>query len=217
MPTTFIIVDVQNDFCEGGSLAVGGASEIIPVINRMRETLNRSRVIFTQDWHPANHMSFITNNPGETLFKPRASPDGSRQMMWPPHCVQGTPGADFHPAVRREYVDIVIKKGQQPSVDSYSGFGSEPAADGSRKERTDLVDILDACSTTDVVIGGLAFDYCVSATAKDAAAAGFKVTVVREATRAVAAESAAKEEAAMLEAGVKIVETVDDMLLSWSV
>lgn len=214
MPTALIIVDVQNDFCEGGALAVTGASEIIPVINRMRETLKPSRVVLTQDWHPANHTSFVGNNPGETLFQPRAAPDadGSHQMMWPAHCVQDTPGADFHPGLVRRLDDIIIQKGRRKDTDSYSAFGSapfpyEPSGDSARiagtvkaalpmtsadlkdgkwrAEHTDLEIILQACGIDSVVIVGLAFDYCVVATAKDAVKAGFHTTVVMEGTRAV--------------------------------
>jgi nicotinamidase/pyrazinamidase len=171
-------------------------------------------VVVTQDWHPPNHTSFIDNNPGETLFGTRA--DG--QVMWPKHCVQGSTGAEFHPAFERRLDDILIQKGALADVDSYSGFGSKPVGDdGRRSENTRLDEILDACGIHSLFIGGLAFDYCVAATAKDAADLGFNVTVIREATRAVSPETAAKEEAAMLRAGVKIVETVDDILWSWGV
>jgi nicotinamidase/pyrazinamidase len=209
MPSAVVFVDPQNDFCAKGALAVEDGDAIMPVLNRMRTVLKPSRVVVTQDWHPANHTSFIDNNPGETLFGLRA--DG--QVMWPKHCVQGSAGAEFHPAFERRLDDILVQKGTLANVDSYSGFGAENKS----KENTRLDEILDACCIDYLFIGGLAFDYCVAATAKDAASLGFNVTVVREATRAVSPVTAAKEEAAFQDAGVKIVETVDDILWSWGV
>ncbi len=202
MSTALIIVDPQVDFCPGGTLAVDGGDQVMPLINELRKILLPDAVVITQDWHPADHTSFADNNPGETLFKPRA--DG--QMMWPRHCVHRTPGAEFHPALKVLPEDRIIQKGYICGVDSYSGFGSEPAANGTRLERTDLEKILRAWEIKTVYVVGLAFDYCVAATAKDAAAAGFKTTVIRKATRPVAAESAAKAEAEMRAAGVTILE-----------
>lgn len=201
MPTALIIVDVQPDFCAGGALAVADGDAVVPVINRLRDTLKPDLVVLTQDWHPANHTSFADNNPGATLFAPRA--DG--QMMWPRHCVQGTAGAGFHSGLVVLPTDTVIQKGLNAGVDSYSGFGSQPRRDGSRAEQTALGRMLITAGITDVVVVGLAFDYCVAATAKDAAALGFRTTVVRDATRAVAAASAALAEAEMIAAGVTIV------------
>ena len=210
MPTALIIVDPQVDFCPGGALAVAGGDEVMPVINEIRKRLNPAVTVITQDWHPANHTSFADNNPGEELFKPRA--DG--QMMWPRHCVQYTPGAEFHPALEMRSSDRIIQKGTLTSVDSYSGFGAEPAADKTRLERTDLERILVAAGVRTVYVVGLAFDYCVAATAKDAVALGFTTIVVRNATRAVAADSAAKAEAEMRAAGVILLEecTPEDII-----
>lgn len=212
MNCALIIVDPQNDFCPGGALAVAGGDAVMPVINELRKKLNPAVVAVTQDWHPADHTSFADNNPGETLFKPRA--DG--QMMWPRHCVQGSTGAEFHPALELRGTDYFIKKGTKASVDSYSGFGSEPfnrledsgqVVHGCRNERTELKEILRSKLNGKVVyVVGLAFDYCVAATAKDAAAAGYTAVVIRNATRAVAPESAATAEAEMRAAGVIILE-----------
>ena len=204
-----IIVDVQNDFCEGGALAVGGADAIIPIINRMRDTLKPSRVVLTQDWHPANHTSFVGNNPGETLFQPRTTPDadGSHQMMWPAHCVQGTRGAEFHPALERRLDDILIQKGKRADTDSYSGFGAEDKS----KENTDLEVILDACGIDSVVIVGLAFDYCVMATAKDAVKAGFHTTIVMEGTRAVDPDQIPFWQGELRAMDIRIVETAAEV------
>jgi nicotinamidase/pyrazinamidase len=198
MSTALIVVDVQNDFCPGGALAVAGGDQVVPIINALRKKLRPDLVVFTQDWHPADHTSFADNNPGETPFKPRA--DG--QMMWPRHCVQGTKGADFHPALRVLPEERIIQKGLIWTVDSYSGFGSEDK----NLERTALQRMLQDTGVKTVYVVGLAFDYCVAATAKDAAALGYTTIVIRNATRPVAAESAAKAEAEMLKAGVIILE-----------
>lgn len=202
MATALIIVDPQNDFCPGGALAVEGGDQVMPVINRLRRDLRPDMVVITQDWHPGDHTSFADNNPGEELFKPRA--DG--QMMWPRHCVQGSKGAEVHPNLVVRATDHFVRKGAKAEVDSYSGFGSEPLPKGGRKESTGLYLILRRAGVKTVYVVGLAFDYCVAATAKDAVAAGFKTTVVRNATRAVNPASAAIAEAEMLTAGVKIVE-----------
>ncbi len=198
MSTALIIVDVQNDFCESGSLAVPGANAIIPKINKLRETMKPNLVILTQDWHPENHTSFITNNPNETLFKPRA--DG--QMMWPQHCVKGTHGADFHPSLYVLPTDRVVQKGVVWNVDSYSGFGSEPFQDGTRVERTELHKILQSWNIKEIFVVGLAFDYCVAATAKDALALGYKTTIISNCTSSVAADSADKASGELIKAGI---------------
>jgi nicotinamidase/pyrazinamidase len=206
MPNALIIVDPQVDFCPGGSLAVAGGDEVMPVINRLRQELKPDMVVITQDWHPADHTSFASNNPGEELFKPRA--DG--QMMWPAHCVQGTEGAKIHPALTVLPSDIIIKKGTLKDVDSYSGFGSGEMERVvgkllKMKEETPLAPILSAAGITDVWVVGLALDYCVAATAKDAALLGLRTTVLREATRAVGgATEVAKVEKELLNWGVMV-------------
>lgn len=206
MPTALIIVDPQLDFCPGGSLAVAGGDEVMPVINRLRQQLKPDMVVITQDWHPADHTSFADNNPGEELFKHRA--DG--QMMWPAHCVQGTEGAKIHPALTVLPSDIIIKKGTLKDVDSYSAFGSgevvrEVGKALKMKEETPLASILNAAGVTDVWVVGLALDYCVAATAKDAVILGLRTTVLRKATRAVGgAAAAAKVEKELLNWGVHV-------------
>ena len=120
-----IIVDVQNDFCQGGSLAVTGSLEIIPVINQLRQNPKFECVVRTRDWHPQDHVSFASNHPGKDLFTMITVPEtGRQQVMWPDHCVQGSPGADFHPDLVVEESDLVISKGQLQWVESYSGFGN---------------------------------------------------------------------------------------------
>lgn len=204
--TALIIVDVQRDFCAGGSLAVPDGDAVVPVINGLRDTLKPDVVVLTADWHPVDHTSFVTNNPGSRVFEARPSPDpdGSHQMMWPAHCVQGSAGAAWHPDLVVLPTDVIVRKGTLQAVDSYSGVGSAPAADGSRAEHTGLEKILSALGVTDVVCVGLAFDYCVTATAKDLAACGFRTRLIRDATRGIAAETIAAAEKELAAAGVKV-------------
>jgi nicotinamidase/pyrazinamidase len=154
-----LIVDVQNDFCPGGALAVPEGHQVARVLNRWIEKAERENVpIFaSRDWHPAGHVS----------FKERGGP-------WPPHCVQGTSGADFHPDLRLPARTEIISKGHHPDLDSYSAFGG-----------TDLEEKLRRSAVTRLWIGGLAQDYCVKETALDAIRAGFEVHVLLEATRPV--------------------------------
>ena len=166
MKNALIVVDVQNDFCEGGSLAVSGAQEIIPVIQSlMKDILTFDLIIATQDFHPANHSSFKSN-----------SPDG----IWPDHCIQNTPGANFHPKINEAAFDAVFPKGQNPEVDSYSGF-----FDNDHKSSTGLGEYLKDQGVSRVFVVGLALDYCVKATALDAKKLGFDTSVILRATKAV--------------------------------
>ncbi|MFN3593039.1 MAG: isochorismatase family protein, partial [Thermaurantiacus sp.] len=114
-----IVIDVQNDFCPGGALAVAGGDEIVPGINALMSGF--ATVVLTQDWHPANHLSFADNHPGATPFSMIDMPYG-RQVLWPAHCVQGTPGAAFHSALDTDAAQLVIRKGFRPQIDSYSAF-----------------------------------------------------------------------------------------------
>ncbi|CAG9312816.1 unnamed protein product [Blepharisma stoltei] len=184
--SALLIIDVQNDFCERGSLEVSNANEIISLLNALKESDKFSHVFLSQDWHPENHISFQVNNPGSELFKEKLIEEtGILQMMWPVHCVQNTPGAEFHPGLNIKDTDIIIRKGQNPQYDSYSAFGCV-------QDRTTLLDELWAKGIEKVYITGLAFDYCVGYTAIDAANYGFEVHVISEATRAVAPETAEK-------------------------
>jgi nicotinamidase/pyrazinamidase len=203
--SALIIVDVQKDFCPAGSLAVAGGDEIVPLINTLRETLDVDAVFLTKDWHPADHCSFVDNHhPGAEVLEKITLPTGEEQILWPRHCEQGMAGAEFHQDLVVGTDDKVILKGCHAGTDSYSGFGSAPRADGSRVEVTPLGELLKSRGIKEVFVVGLAFDHCVKATAIDAAQAGYKTTVIRAATRAVSAETAAAAEAAMLAAGVVI-------------
>lgn len=178
-----IIVDVQYDFCEGGSLEVRNSNEIIPLINRLRTLKFFDLVVLTRDWHPKTHTSFAENHPGTKLFEMiRLEDTGVDQVMWPTHCVQGSKGAKFHSDLHVKEGDIVINKGQLINVDSYSGFGSYP-------EQTELEKVLRENEIKNVYTVGLAYDYCVGSTAYDAAIRGFKTFLIQDATRSVAESS----------------------------
>lgn len=178
MKKALLVVDVQNDFCEGGSLAVPGASEIIPFINTLMEKGNYNEIILTQDWHPANHKSFASNNNrnvGETIVM-NAIP----QFMWPDHCVQGTYGAEFHKDLDVSKATKIIQKGINPEIDSYSAF-----QDNNHFVKTGLEDYLKYHDIQIVEIVGLALDYCVKYTCLDAMEAGFVPMLHFQGTRAV--------------------------------
>ena len=212
--TALINVDVQKDFCAGGALAVPDGDAVVPVCNALRDSLKPDCVVWTQDWHPADHVSYADNH-GAQVFTELTLADGTKQMMWPRHCEQWTAGAMFHADAYFGPADIVVQKGTKKEVDSYSGFGSARFKTHGlwfRAEETDLDDILRKRGIQRVVVVGLAYDYCVAATAKDAAMLGYETIVVRDGCRAVSQVSAEKETAAMLAAGVKIVQTIEEAL-----
>jgi nicotinamidase/pyrazinamidase len=173
----FIVVDVQNDFCPGGSLQVAEGDRVVPVVNAHRREFEL--VVFTQDWHPRNHTSFASNNPGHQPFDV-VKRDGADQVLWPDHCVQGTPGAQFHPELDVRPGDPVFHKGELPAVDSYSGF-----LDNDREHETGLRQFLTGRGVTEVTVAGLATDVCVKFTVLDALRYGFKTYVYRSGCRAV--------------------------------
>ncbi len=199
MKKALIIVDVQNDFCEGGALAVPDADSIIPYINLLLEENEYDQVVLTQDWHPANHKSFASNNGknvGETI-----SLNGVPQFMLPDHCVQGTFGADFHSDLNRDKVTHIIQKGKNPEIDSYSAF-----QDNNHFMKTGLEDFLRYHDIQLVEIVGLALDYCVKFTALDAVNAGFVTCLHFNGTKAVNVKPDNSKNAIydMLERGVTI-------------
>ena len=178
MKKALIIVDVQNDFCEGGSLAVPGANEIIPYINLLMEENEYDQIVLTQDWHPENHKSFASNNGkkvGDTIIL-----NGIPQFMWPDHCVQGTFGAEFHKDLNREKVTHIVQKGTNPDFDSYSGF-----QDNNHLVITGLDDFLKYHDIQLLEIVGLALDYCVKFTCLDAAKLEYVTCLHFNGTRAV--------------------------------
>lgn len=172
-----IVIDVQNDFCPGGALAVAEGDEIISQINGLMAEF--ATVVLTQDWHPANHASFAANHPGAAPFSLTQMPYGP-QVLWPTHCVQGTEGAAFHKALRTDPAQLVIRKGFRPQIDSYSAF-----FENDRTTATGLEGYLRNRGVTSVTLVGLATDYCVAYSALDAARLGFKATVLEGACRAI--------------------------------
>ncbi|HEY5892313.1 MAG TPA: bifunctional nicotinamidase/pyrazinamidase [Chthoniobacterales bacterium] len=172
-----IIVDLQNDFVEGGALAVPEGETLVPLINKLQPDYDL--VVATQDWHPADHGSLVTNHPGH---QPGDVIDlnGLPQILWPAHCVQGTAGADFVPGLDQDRWAAVFRKGTDPGIDSYSGF-----FDNGRRKATGLGDYLKDRGVTEVHVLGLATDYCVKFTALDAASLGFKTALIRKASRGV--------------------------------
>lgn len=172
-----IVIDVQNDFCPGGALAVAGGDTIIPRINALMAEF--PTVVLTQDWHPATHASFAANHADAAPFSLAQMPYGP-QVLWPTHCVIGTQGAAFHPALRTDPAQLVIRKGFRPEIDSYSAF-----FENDHKTPTGLDGYLRSRGVTTVTLAGLATDYCVAYSALDAAALGYQATVLMDACRAI--------------------------------
>lgn len=172
-----IVIDVQNDFCPGGALAVAGGDEIIPRINTLMAEF--STVVLTQDWHPANHASFAANHPGAAAFSLTDMPYGP-QVLWPTHCVQGTKGAAFHPGLQTDPAQLVIRKGFRAGIDSYSAF-----FENDKTTATGLHGYLQDRGVRSVTLVGLATDYCVAYSALDAARLGYRVMVLEGACRAI--------------------------------
>ena len=172
-----IHVDLQNDFLPGGALGVPGGDEIIPLANRLMDDF--PIIVATQDWHPPDHGSFAANHPGRQVFD-NIDLHGLPQTLWPVHCVQGSPGAEFAPGLEVSRITRVFRKGTRPEVDSYSGFH-----DNGRRHSTGLAEWLREQGVTRVTVCGIATDYCVKFTALDAVAEGFEVTLHLPACRGV--------------------------------
>lgn len=172
-----LVIDVQNDFMPGGALAVALGDEVVPVINRLATAF--ARVVLTQDWHPADHVSFAANHAGTQPFQTVAMPYG-QQVLWPTHCVQDTHGAALHAGLEVPQAQMVIRKGHHREVDSYSAF-----MEADRATPTGLAGYLRERGVRRVFCVGLATDYCVAWSALDARAAGFEAVVVEDACRAI--------------------------------
>jgi nicotinamidase/pyrazinamidase len=199
-----LVVDVQNDFMPGGALAVSGGDEIVPLVNRLAQGFEH--VVLTQDWHPADHISFAANHASRKPFETITLPYGP-QVLWPVHCVQGTPGAALHRDLDIPHARLVIRKGHHQDIDSYSAFLE---ADGTT--RTGLAGYLRDLGVTRVFCCGLATDYCVAFSALDARLAGFEVAVIDDACRAIDLDgSLDKAWQDMRAAGIAKV-TADDVL-----
>ncbi len=175
--SVLIVVDVQNDFCPGGALAVADGDSVVPVINALARRFEH--VVLTQDWHSAGHISFASSHAGKAPFELIELPYGT-QILWPDHCIQGTPGAAFHAGLDIPHAQMIVRKGHRPHVDSYSGF-----LEADRKTPTGLAGYLRERGLTRVVIAGLATDFCVAWTALDARSLGLATTVVEDACRGI--------------------------------
>ena len=229
-----MIVDPQNDFCppngkdapgwsgtQAGALAVTDANSIFPHINRLQDLFKAKTVFISQDWHPQNHVSFASNQ-GQAPFttKNLVATDGKTnynftQMLWPDHCVQGKPGANFSALLNRTGQEIIIRKGQDPHnmVDSYSAFGDEYKG---TFEKTNLQKIITEKGITRLVVVGLATDYCVGSTAMDAKIffPAMEVILIENCMRGVAPDTTAKKIADMKAIGIIVFKTVDEYLAS---
>ncbi|MFA5619040.1 MAG: bifunctional nicotinamidase/pyrazinamidase [Weeksellaceae bacterium] len=172
-----VIVDIQYDFLEGGSLAVPEGNEVIPVINALQKDFDL--IVATQDWHPIRHKSFAVEHPGKQAFEV-IDLNGLPQVLWPVHCVQGTKGAEFHEALNIRPIEGIFRKGMNPEVDSYSGF-----FDNGRRKNTGLYGFLKDRNIEEVHVCGLAADFCVSYTANDALDLGFKTFIHEAGTRPI--------------------------------
>lgn len=172
-----LVIDVQNDFCPGGSLAVDGGNDIVSGINALMADF--SAVVLTQDWHPADHSSFADNHAGKAPFEMIDMPYGP-QVLWPVHCVQGTPGAAFHQDLDTNRADMIIRKGFRAAIDSYSAF-----FENDHETPTGLDGYLKTRGIDTLTLVGLATDYCVNYSAVDAAKLGYSVTVRQDLCRAI--------------------------------
>lgn len=193
----FLVVDVQNDFCPGGALGVSGGDEVIAPIHRVAPKFQH--IVLTQDWHPADHSSFATAHPGKQPFESYEMPYGM-QTLWPPHCVQGSHGAEFHPALHLPQAELILRKGYHRDIDSYSAF-----VENDRTTATGLGGYLHERNLSRIFLAGLAYDYCVAYSALDARRLGLEVVVLRDACRAIGLnDSVAKIEMQLAQAVVTV-------------
>ncbi len=192
-----IVVDVQNDFCPGGALAVPGGDAVIAPIHKIAPLFQH--IILTQDWHPAGHSSFASSHAGMKPF----DQGNDKQTLWPDHCVQGSKGAEFHPDLHLPQAELILRKGFRPQIDSYSAF-----FENDRTTPTGLAGYLLERKLFNVFLVGLAYDFCVGYSALDARRMAFSTVVIRDACRAIDLNgSAAAIEAEFAKAGVKLIES----------
>ncbi len=199
MTDALLLVDLQNDFCPNGALAVPEGDRVVPVANRLAGRFEH--VLLTQDWHPPGHGSFASQHPGRSPFETAIMPYGE-QTLWPDHCVQGTEGAAFHPDLHLAAAELVIRKGFRPEIDSYSAF-----FENDQRTPTGLAGYLRERGIASLTLAGLAYDFCVLYSALDACRLGFEVTVVEAGCRAIDLNgSEAKARQAMQEAGARLID-----------
>ncbi len=197
-----IVIDVQDDFCPGGALAVDDGDAVVAPINRIAPRFE-VRVV-TQDWHPPDHRSFASNHPGAAAFSSVEMPYGP-QVLWPDHCVQDTPGAALHPGLETAPADLILRKGFRAAIDSYSAF-----FENDRATPTGLAGYLRERGVREMWLAGLALDFCVAYSALDAVRLGFRAVVLEDACRAIDLDgSKAAALAEMTAAGVRLARTAD--------
>jgi nicotinamidase/pyrazinamidase len=194
-----LIIDIQNDFLPGGALAVPEGDQVIPVVNQLQPHFDV--VVATQDWHPADHQSFASNHPGKNAFEV-IKLQGFDQVLWPDHCVQGTAGAELAATLQQNRVEAIFRKGMNPEIDSYSGF-----YDNGHLKSTSLSEYLRSKNVTQVFVAGLAGDFCVYFTAKDALLEGYKTFLVEDACRPISQEGFDQAKADLKHRGGKIIQS----------
>jgi nicotinamidase/pyrazinamidase len=197
-----VVIDTQNDFCPGGALAVAEGDRIVPVVNRLLRLFRH--VVLTQDWHPRGHVSFASSHPGRRPYETITLPYGE-QVLWPDHCVPGTPGAEFHPALDTRPASLIVRKGHDPAIDSYSAL-----YENDHHTSTGLAGYLRERGLRRLFLAGLATDFCVQYSALDARREGFEVCVVEDAVRGIDLRgSLARAWQAMEAAGVRRLREAD--------
>jgi nicotinamidase/pyrazinamidase len=197
-----IVVDIQNDFCPGGALAVPRGDEVVTIVNRLGGMFRH--VVLTQDWHPRGHFSFASTHPGKNVYDTIAASYGP-QVLWPDHCVQETSGAAFHSVLQIPHASLVVRKGHDPAIDSYSAF-----YENDRKTPTGLAGYLRERGIRRIFLAGLAFDFCVRYSAEDARREGFTAFVVEDACRGIdLGGSVAATHAALAALGVRCVAAAE--------
>ena len=194
-----LLIDIQNDFLPGGRLAVPEGDAIVQLVNDLQ--LEFELVVATQDWHPAGHQSFASSHTGRSQFE-EIDLHGLPQVLWPDHCTQASDGAALAPGLHPERIEAIFRKGMNPEIDSYSAF-----FDNGHRKSTGLADYLRGRGVTEVFLAGLAADYCVYFSAKDALAEGFAATVIEDATRAISAEGWEKAKADLQAQGGRLVQS----------
>jgi nicotinamidase/pyrazinamidase len=193
-----VVIDLQNDFCPGGALAVTGGDEIVPLVNDMIR--NTEHVVLTQDWHPAGHSSFASSHPGSKPFEAIAMPYGE-QTLWPDHCIQGSLGADFHSGLAWTKAELVVRKGFRTAIDSYSAF-----FENDHRTPTGLAGYLKERGIGVITLAGLATDFCVAYSALDAVKQGFETSVRLDACRGINLNGSVERMVKrMREAGVRLI------------
>jgi nicotinamidase/pyrazinamidase len=195
-----VVIDVQNDFCPGGALAVAGGDRVIDPIHRIAPRFEH--IVLTQDWHPAGHSSFASSYAGKQPFEQVDLSYGA-QTLWPDHCIQGSKGAEFHPSLGLPQAELILRKGYRPQIDSYSAF-----FENDRQTPTGLAGYLRERMLRRVFLAGLAYDFCVGSSALDARRLGWPAVVLRDACQAINLNgSVAKIEAEFSQAGVMLIES----------